>query len=222
MADKTEIKILKEQLAYYNARAKEYDATAIAEGNTEVGGEWQQLVDAVRALPPSRRTLELACGTGIWTQELLHVSDSIVAVDGAQEMLEVNRAKLGSPKVQYQEADLFNWKPEATYDLVFFGFWLSHVPSYHLDAFLAEAARAVEPGGRLVIVDEPGGGRHASGPAENNAEQTRTLQNGNTFRIVKIYYDVNQLKEKLRGLGFGEVEAWVGDYFFYLNGIRNK
>lgn len=220
MVHKTENEILKEQLAYYKARAKEYDATAIAEGNTEVGGEWQHLIDAVRALPHSRRTLELACGTGIWTQELLHVSDSIVAVDGAQEMLEVNRAKLGSPKVQYQQADLFNWKPDATYDLVFFGFWLSHVPNDQLNAFLAEAARAVAPGGRLVIVDEPGGGKNASGPAENNAEQTRTLQSGNTFRIVKTYYDVNQLKDKLRGLGFGQVEAWVGDYFFLLSGIR--
>lgn len=220
MADKTENKILQEQLAYYNARAKEYDATAIAAGDTAVGAEWQHLVDGVRRLPHSQRTLELACGTGIWTHELLQVSDNIVAVDGAQEMLEVNRAKLGSPKVQYQQADLFNWKPDATYDLVFFGFWLSHVPSDHLDTFLAAAARAVAPGGRLVIVDEPGGGKNASGPAENNAEQTRTLQNGNTFRIVKIYYDVDELKEKLRALGFGEVEAWVGDYFFQLSAIR--
>jgi 2-polyprenyl-3-methyl-5-hydroxy-6-metoxy-1,4-benzoquinol methylase len=40
------------------------------------------------------------------------------------------------------------------YDLVFFANWLSHIPPQQLDAFLGIVARAVRPGGSLVIVDQ--------------------------------------------------------------------
>ena len=227
MAKETDPKLLSEQLAYYNARAREYDETARPSetadepGDPAVGGEWQHLVDVVHAVPHAHKVLELACGTGIWTQELLDVADSIVALDGAHEMLEVNRSKLGSSKVHYQQADLFNWKANATYDLVFFAFWLSHVPNDLLDGFLTEAARAVKPGGRLFIIDEPAGGKNISGPAEANAEQTRSLLDGSSFRIVKVYHDVDVLAQNVRGLGFSELDLWLGDYFFYLNAVRN-
>ena len=194
--------------------------SALPSDDPVVGGEWLHLIDAVRGLPRMADVLEFACGTGIWTRELVTVADSIVAIDGAHEMLEVNRSKVGSPKVKYQQGDLFQWKASATYDLVFFAFWLSHVPIDRVDAFLNEAARAVKPGGRMFIADEPGGGKNASGPAENNAEQTRSLQNGNTFRIVKVYYDVDELAQKLRGLGFSEIDVWNGDYFFTINAMR--
>jgi demethylmenaquinone methyltransferase/2-methoxy-6-polyprenyl-1,4-benzoquinol methylase len=219
MSETKKEQILAEQLAYYNARAKEYDATAIAEGDTEVGGEWQHLIDAVHDLPPGQRVLELACGTGIWTQELLDVADSIVALDGAPEMLEVNRAKLGSPKVSYKQADLFHWKADGEYDLVFFAFWLSHIPEDHLDQFLGEVARSVRPGGRVFLIDEPAGGKQVSGPEENN-QQTRQLQDGSAFRIVKIYYDPRKIAARLRQFGFTEIKIWTGAYFFYLNGVR--
>jgi demethylmenaquinone methyltransferase/2-methoxy-6-polyprenyl-1,4-benzoquinol methylase len=216
--------ILNEQLAYYNARAQEYDESVQGvEGPDDpaVSREWQHIVAAVHDLPPGQRVLELACGTGIWTQELLAAADSIVALDGAPEMLEVNRAKLGSPKVSYQPADLFHWKADATYDLVFFAFWLSHVPEDHLDQFLAEVSHSVRPGGRVFLIDEPAGGKQVSGPEENN-QQTRQLHDGSAFRIVKVYYDPRKIAEKLRKLGFSEIESWVGDYFFYSNGVRQE
>jgi len=226
MADKTEQEILRKQLAYYRARAQEYDESVQQSGagtsSTDVNREWQHIVAAVHALPPGQRVLELACGTGIWTQELLEVADDIMAVDGAPEMLEVNRAKLGSPKVSYQQADLFQWKAAGQYDLVFFAFWLSHVPADHLDQFLGEVTRSVRPGGRVFIIDEPAGGKQVSGPVEDGAQQTRTLHDGSVFRIVKVYYDPQKIAEKLRKLGFSEIESWVGDYFFYLNAVRQE
>ncbi len=216
--------ILKEQLAYYNARAQEYDESVQSvEGpqDPDVNREWQRVVAAVHGLPSSQRVLELACGTGIWTHELLDVADRIVALDGAPEMLEVNRTKLGSPRVSYQQADLFQWKADGEYDLVFFAFWLSHVPEDHLDRFLGEVTRSVRPGGRVFTIDEPAGGKQVSGPQENN-QQTRELHDGSAFRIVKVYYDPQKISEKLRKLGFSELEIWAGDYYFYMNGMRQE
>ncbi len=227
MAGKTENEILQEQLAYYRARAQEYDESVLQKGrfagpeDPDVNKEWQHIVAALHKLPRSASVLELAYGTGLWTQELLDMGDSIVALDGAPEMLEVNRAKVGSPRVRYQQADLFQWKAEQTYDLVFFAFWLSHVPPDLLDAHLEQVAKAVKPGGRVFIVDEPAGGKNLSGPEEDK-QQTRELHDGQLFRIVKIYYDVNELADKLRALGFSDVQTWVGDYFFYMTSVCSE
>jgi demethylmenaquinone methyltransferase/2-methoxy-6-polyprenyl-1,4-benzoquinol methylase len=220
--------ILRQQLAYYRARAHEYDESVQQTGRAAgpnipgLDQEWAYLIQALHSLSPCEQILELACGTGIWTQELLRVGSSITALDAAPEMLDINRAKLANPCVQYQQADLFDWAPDRTYDLVFFAFWLSHVPPALLNDFLSKVAAAVQPGGRLFIVDEPAGGRHLSGPAEAGNYQTRKLQNGNVFRIVKAYYDPTALTAQLRQLGFSRLEPWTGDYFFYLTGIKTS
>lgn len=37
------------------------------------------------------------------------------------------RARVGDDRVHFIHADLFSWTPDARYDVVFFGFWLSLV-----------------------------------------------------------------------------------------------
>jgi demethylmenaquinone methyltransferase/2-methoxy-6-polyprenyl-1,4-benzoquinol methylase len=151
--------LLAEQLAYYRARAQEYDESVLQSGRfagpgiPQADAEWQHIVAALHALARVERTLELACGTGLWTQELLGISRSILALDGAPEMLAVNRAKLNSDKVRYQQADLFNWQPVETYDLVFAAFWLSHVSPALLAGHLEQLAKTVRLGGRVFLVD---------------------------------------------------------------------
>lgn len=221
--------ILREQLAYYRARAQEYDESVQQTGRfappepptQPIDDEWATLIDVLHALPHCDAVLELACGTGIWTKELLHVGDRITALDGAPEMLEINRAKVASPRVQYETVDLFTWQPSHAYDLVFFAFWLSHVPPDHLGEFLDKVAGAVRPGGRVFIVDEPAGGSRLSGGTEAD-RQTRTLHDGRRFQIVKVYFDPLDIQEQLRQRGFDQFESRVGDYFFYLSGVRRS
>ncbi|MEX2161640.1 MAG: class I SAM-dependent methyltransferase [Anaerolineales bacterium] len=226
MAKPVPANLLQEQLAYYRARAGEYDESVLRTGRfagpglPEVDAEWQHLIDAVRALPPCESALELACGTGIWTAKLLNIAETILALDGAAEMLEVNRAKVGSPRVTYQHVDLFHWQPASTYDLVLAGFWLSHVPPGLLPAHIEQVAKAVRPGGRLFFADEPAGGRQLSGPVEGEFKQTRSVHDGSSYRIVKVYHDPDALAAQLKPLGFAEVQIWRGDYFFYLDARR--
>ncbi len=217
--------ILHEQLAYYRARAQEYDESIQQTGcfaAPRIPGmdkEWDQLVQAVHSLPPCDQILELACGTGIWTQELVQVGSQITALDGAPEMLEINREKLANPRVRYQQTDLFDWTPDRAYDLVFFAFWLSHVPPALLDEFLIKVARAVRPGGRVFMLDEPSGGSQLSGPLEEGTYQTRAI-GGRMFKVIKVYCDPALLEEKLRHYGFAPIESWKGMNFFYLTGSQ--
>src|SRR5688572_20865847 len=107
--------ILNEQIEYYRARAQEYDAS---------------MTEATDLLLPGRALLlnlgrfdsilELACGTGIWTETLLQMGNEVTVVDAAPEMLDMARKKLGEERIKYQQADLFQWEPAQRYGLVFF------------------------------------------------------------------------------------------------------
>src|SRR5688572_9519935 len=96
--------ILRQQLAYYGARATEYDEWWLRRGRFDRGEEsnrqWfleaAELVTALAAFQPAGRVLELACGTGIWTEQLARYADELTAVDGSAEMLAINAERLGS------------------------------------------------------------------------------------------------------------------------------
>jgi 2-polyprenyl-3-methyl-5-hydroxy-6-metoxy-1,4-benzoquinol methylase len=217
-------KILREQLEYYNARAQEYEETAYPHQEQQedpCASDRDHILAAFDQLGTMNNTLELACGTGIWTQQLLRVSRHITAIDGAAEMLATTRAKLGDdPRVSYQQADLFAWHPDQSYDVVFFGFFLSHVPPDKVPAFLDSVAEAVLPGARVMIIDEHAAGRQVSGPTEGEIFQTRTLRDGSTYRIIKVYYDPKDIAAKLKERGFTDFNIFEGDCFFSLIATR--
>src|SRR5260370_5672206 len=128
--------ILGEQLAYYRARALEYDESLQGrrrvlgdQADIQVREEIARARDALRRLGSFEEVLELACGTGSWTRELLGMARRITAVDGAPEMLAVARAKVADAAVgDFLCADLFGWVPASQYDLVILAAWISHIP----------------------------------------------------------------------------------------------
>lgn len=218
--------VLQTQIAYYRARAEEYDATsygAMAADGTAVDlphPELRAAWDALAALGPFDQILELACGTGVWTRLLRRVGRTLTALDAAPEMLALNRQQVGDAQIRYECVDLFAWEPEARYDLVFFAFWLSHVPPDRLDPFLDAVARAVRPNGRMFLVDEPSSTPNKPPLPRAGDHETRPLLDGREFTIVKVYYDPAELGEKLAARGFTQVTPGVGESFFYLHGTR--
>jgi demethylmenaquinone methyltransferase/2-methoxy-6-polyprenyl-1,4-benzoquinol methylase len=146
----------------------------------------------------------------------MSIGASITAIDGSSEMIEINRAKNGTAAIEYHCVDLFQWEPDKQYDLVFFAFWLSHVPPSHLSEFLSKVARATKPGGRVFIVDEPKSDSNISGPNTEELYQERTLNDGRSFRIVKVYYDPQEIERELENQGFKKESSMIGRTFFYL------
>src|SRR5207249_3466236 len=68
-------------------------------------------------------------------------------------MLAMNRLKVADPKVRYALGNIFSWQPDGTYDVVLFGFWLSHVPPERFVAFWDLVASCLKPSGRVFFVD---------------------------------------------------------------------
>lgn len=228
--------ILDEQMAYYRARAAEYDEWFYREGRYDRGpAETRAWFDEVRIVSEELGrfgvggdVLELACGTGIWTALLARRASSVTAVDASVEMLSINRAKLSerdrvgegwSTRVRYVQADLFNWKPERQYDAVFFGFWLSHVPAKRFDSFWDLVVAALKPGGRFFFVDSlPDPQSSASDhetPTARETRQRRLLNDGSSYEIIKIYYAPKDLEHRLRQRGFSATVKSSGRYFLY-------
>ena len=153
--------ILQEQIAYYRARAGEYDQWFLRQGRYHRGPEasarWfaeaAQVEAALEGFAPKGRVLEMACGTGLWTRHLVRHAESVTALDASPEVLEINQARVQDPKVRYAEADLLNWTPDGVYDTVFFSFWLSHVPPERFEAFWTLVQGCLAPGGRVFFID---------------------------------------------------------------------
>ena len=223
---------LQSMKTYYQQRASEYDEWFYRQGRYDRGleanarwfSEADEVVAALEACSLTGYVLELAPGTGIWTQRLIQTASTVTAVDASPEMIEINRAKVQSERVTYQLADLFTWKPERTYDAVFFGFWLSHVPLERLDGFLQSVATMLRPGGKVFFVD---GRREQTStainhqlPAAESQVMTRVLNDGRTFEIVKNFYDPAELAEQCKHAGLDVTVRETESYFLYGYGKR--
>jgi SAM-dependent methyltransferase len=191
--------IIAEQIAYYDARAPEYEETFGRLDNPEGEAARQTLV----AARFTGDVLELACGTGIWTEIVARTATHVVAIDASPAMIALNRARLRDAglldRVTFQIADLFAWQPDRTYDAVVIGFFLSHVPAERLDPLLAAVAAALPTGGRLFVIDTirdlPEPPPDAASPPPNSPLTTRWLKDGRQFRIVKICRSLSALTE---------------------------
>lgn len=184
--------LLAEQIAYYRARAPEYDRVYTERRDL------RDLLTVVDDLPIAGDVLELACGTGQWTGALAARARSVTAVDASPEVLGIARARTASAKVGFERVDVFKWQPQRRYDTVFFAFWLSHVPPSRLGDFWNTVAAALAPHGKAVFIDE---GPSAAARAEVAAE-VRRLDDGSEYRIVKVFHEPEELTGELTELGW--------------------
>lgn len=191
--------VLASQAGYYRRRAGEYDATAYG----DVVAARARIDRLVAEMRPSGRVLEIACGTGLWTEALAGVADTVTALDVAPEAVAIARDRVGSSNVSFVVADVFSWTTTARFDVVFFSAWLSHVPTSRFERFWQLLRGLLAEGGRVLFVDEHVEGRDKETyvPGEDEIVERR-LQDGSTFQIVKNFVDPPRLERRLRGVGW--------------------
>ena len=202
-------RLLDEQVAYYRANAPEYEEHALP----FAGGD--ELTAALDAFGPTGSVLELACGTGLWTGRLLRHATDVTALDASQEMLAVASGRHAGDRVRFMEADIFGWQPDRRYDVVFFGFFLSHVPIERFESFWSLVAGCLRPGGRVFFVDDAY--RTADELIEGEASSTirRRLNDGTSYRIVKVPHRPAELENRLARAGWQvSVTATSGPFFW--------
>jgi demethylmenaquinone methyltransferase/2-methoxy-6-polyprenyl-1,4-benzoquinol methylase len=230
--------LLAEQVAYYGARAPEYERWFDRGGRYDRGPEanrrWQAEVAQVRAafdaLPlDGVDALELAPGTGLWTRPLAARAARVHAVDASPEMVAENTRALDADartRVTFELADLFAWRPDRTYDAVVVGFFLSHVPVARLDGFLETLAAAVRPGGLVFLVDslreETSTAADHVLPGEGAEVMVRRLDDGREYRVVKNFWDPDDLTRRLGRAGLVVPVRATPRYFLYGTGTSGR
>lgn len=194
MADRHDA-LLTSQLRYYDAGADEYQRKI-----GDIAAK-KLFVARLDAFAPAGDVLELACGTGQWTVELLRHADSVTVVDGSLRMLEHAAERTGG-QAHLIHADLFTWQPERRYDVVFFGFWLSHVPDERFDVFWSKVEAALRPGGRVLFFDDADRTEEEQVEGPSSAIVERRLEDGSRHRIVKVPWEPPALTARLTSIGW--------------------
>jgi SAM-dependent methyltransferase len=210
--------LLAEQISYYRARAPEYEAGALAvyeDGALAIPGG-DELDAALDSFRPTGSVLELACGTGRWTERLLRHADSVTAIDASPEMLTIASSRIGGDqRARFVQADLFRWRPDRLHDVVFFGFWLSHVPLERFGSFWSLVAECLTPGGRVFFVDDAYRTPDELSEGESSSTVRRRLEDGTAFRAVKVPHTPVELERRLTELGWRiEVHQTSGRLFW--------
>ena len=218
-------------VAYYEARAPEYDDWYLRRGRYEHGpihdAGWNAELDAagrwLDALPIGGRIVELAAGTGWWSP-LLASKGELWMTDAAEAPLERARERLVAHRLRAHLHVRDAWaEPEgAPADALFAGFWLSHVERERTAAFFELGARWLAPGGRIALIDSLPDPRSGAGdhPAPSADRAVRRLADGREFTIVKVFRSADEIAAAMRGAGFVDVDVTTSGRFFVLATAR--
>jgi SAM-dependent methyltransferase len=208
-------RLLDEQAAYYRSLGADY----LSQGLDLPGGE--EITKAVEAFRPTGSVLELACGPGVWTGQLLRHATEVTAVDASAEMLAVAAERVRDDRVRFVQADLFSFVPDRRYDVVFMGFWISHVPAERFESFWAMVADCLGPGGRVFFADDAY--RTPDELIEGSASSTirRRLDDGSSYRLVKVPHEPAELERQLRRLGWDITVTSTAGPFYWGAGSRS-
>jgi SAM-dependent methyltransferase len=127
----------------YRSWSERYDEP----GNPIIAIEEPVVTSMLDPLPPGR-ALDAACGTGRHARQLADRGHEVLGIDASPEML--SRAAAKVPEAKFVEGDLRQIPAQAEqFDLVVCALAIAHLPD--IRAGVAELARVLRPGGRLVI-----------------------------------------------------------------------
>jgi SAM-dependent methyltransferase len=181
--DASFVDVTDELRTYYETRAHDLDELALTYEHPEpykrffYGTRFRAVLDALDARP-GEEILDLGCGSGAYTRELVERGATVVATEFAPTALALAERNLGdlADRADFRLEDAQSLTlPDATFDKALLTEVIEHVPAPGMA--IAEAARVLRPGGLLVV----------STPSR--------------FSPLNLAYGV---KRRIRGYGFNE------------------
>ncbi|NPE07258.1 MAG: class I SAM-dependent methyltransferase [Asgard group archaeon] len=209
-------------IEYYRRRAPEYEAI-YGRLDSEIQKENQETAEILKQYFIGRKVLEVACGTGYWTQLLAKTAMDITATDINKEVLDIAKQKKYKCPVSFQIMDAYQLAFEDNrFNAGLANFWFSHIPKNKINHFLSEFHRVLRPGSRVFFTDNHH--KHLSdslGPIktkkeDKNTYKLRLLRDDSEYLVIKNYYTMKELVKifSKHVKGFSELNVNFGKYFW--------
>jgi SAM-dependent methyltransferase len=187
---------------YYAARALFYDETA---GYTDP--EAEKLRAPIRAryqeLFAGHAVLEIACGTGYWTEAIAETAGSVLAVDiNPSVILQAKDRCTHRRNVAFRIASAFTLDGvPGGFSAAFGIWWWSHVPRQRIPAFLSTLHSRLASGALVLFVDQlPYDARTRRTDSLGNTLEQRVLPDGRAFEVVKNFPSEGEIRSALAGI----------------------
>jgi ubiquinone/menaquinone biosynthesis C-methylase UbiE len=184
--------------AYYERCAGDYDAVYDRPARPD---ELATLTSRLQELLAGRKVLEVAAGTGYWTQQIAPVTKSVCATDVNEKPLGIARQRdYGGSQIEFCLADAFALETvKGDFDALLAAFWWSHLPVADTQRFLTGVSRRLGGGALVIAIDH----RHvesSSHPithidADGNTYQHRSLHDGSDWKVLKNFPDPADLQQ---------------------------
>jgi SAM-dependent methyltransferase len=174
---------------YYARRAAEYERIYF---KPERQAELRAMEGWLPACFAGRQGLEIACGTGWWTPFAARHAKQWLATDFNQDTLTIARSKTLPDNVQLARADAYALHlVDGAFDAALAAFWWSHVPLARLASWLGALHGRLQPGARIVFIDnlyvEGSSTPIARRDADGNSFQQRRLDDGSAHEVLKNF-----------------------------------
>lgn len=184
---------------YYSSRVKEYDSIYFRNDDTRQD-EQNKIKELMKTLFAHKNVLEIACGTGYWTEVITETANTVTATDISDEMLAECMSRLSlNDNVRFDKADAFSLDNlRDGFNAGCANFWFSHIPKSKIDGFLESLNRKLGSGAMVFMADNmyiPGiGGELVAKPDEKDTYKIRELSNGEKYEVLKNYYNEDDLR----------------------------
>ena len=181
-------------LDYYNKRLQEYETVYT---KPERQADLNALLARLQTDVSRREVLELACGTGWWTERLAAHAASWIATDADTGALDIVQHKAIQGLSATTTLNAYQPSVSTPVDCVFAAHWYSHLRLDERSIFFRSVHGCLKPGGRLIMLDN----NFVSGSSteisrtdiEGNTYQTRKLKDGSLHEVLKNFPDQQQL-----------------------------
>jgi SAM-dependent methyltransferase len=187
---------------YYASSTQAADA---ALSRAERANDLSKVRERIAQLVRGQTVLELACGTGYWTEVIAANADKVLATDVLDAMLARARTRrFPEGKVAFRKVDGLDLPEDlGTFSCVFIGFWWSHLKRDEQDALLAQLRARLGRDVTLILLDdayvEGSSTTIARTDAQGNTYEIVAAPDGERFELPKNYPADSALRKRLGG-----------------------
>ncbi len=213
--------LIQQMNAYYDRRAPEHDRLMSYTDNKSMEDLLRPLIELIQPHIAGRKVLEIACGTGNWTQVLAKRACSVLATDINESTLEIARTKQYAGSVTFLRHDAYAVDElKGSFDVAFAADWWSHIPNSAIPRFARNLHRALLPDAAVIMLDMTRRDAFLSEPLtidqDGNRVYRRLTRDGREYPVVKNFPTESGLRRTIEDSAatieyreFKDLERWL-------------